>query len=384
MKDKLIYLLGAAVLIIGTTLILNNRFEDSVEPGQPFSEVDINDGQIIAVRIGGINNTTGDLWFLNYNGTARKQVTNTGNIQDIFSWSPDNKYLAVSIQEKQKGPKGTSWYLGAIEVQTGKVIKLGNKENGEFNVYWLSNNELVDLTDTEILKTKLPEGSTAEFLKRSDTGEFNSYSLLSSDKKWLASSRSPTQPEKPTITTYDIDSQKFYVIVPEDIFRSTINWDLGWRGNKLLYLIDKRIENGSRAKIWQSNADGSGEELLLDTILDKEAEDAISIEQYNSENFLLYKVISHSWEENTKLMTYNFVSKNIKEISLSEVIKDSGPMNNFYRGANLGTISVSPDDRYITFKVYSETNSFVYTIELATDKTFRICENSCFDPVWSN
>jgi len=299
--------------------------------------VSSNDPKIAVMIVEG-NKLSGDLWLTNPDGTKKVQVTKTGNIYRVFGWSLDNKYVSVALLEKDTDVLYTQTNFGLIEVANGKITHtkegIGNNPN------------------------------------------------LSPDGQWIAIERSAPDVESPVISTRNIKDNKTYIIVPKD--KTAIWWQAAWQRNKLLYLTQRVTNNSETVEIWESDPDGTKKIKLLERILNQEDEDVVSMNDYNPRNFVLLDFVSHDKEKNSKLMKYTNNTGELKEIDLSEIARQSGSMNNYYHGASIGNISVSPDENLITFRVSSEIAPFVYTVVLQTNQIFKVCGGSCYDPVWSN
>lgn len=261
----------------------------------------------------------GDLWIVNFDGTGSKKITTTSNISEVNGWSPDNKYIDVTLREilGANADGGTSFTdkFGTVEVSTGKIIAL--EDTIEYTAFfsWSSNNELLYFNKGLIKKFRVTDGSYETVanvfseVPGVSKGAFspdNSYILLYKDG--LGGGGAP-------FYSYNIQTKKALLIDSCSAF-----W--GWIGNKIVcgsmenpeMLIEFDVD-GSNPRSFIST-DSSNEFLTYLTISKKGDFVTYSVEYFGGPNGTLL---------NRKFFIFDITSNSKKEVqAISNIIKDSG------------------------------------------------------------
>ncbi|MFH1971767.1 MAG: hypothetical protein ABIJ05_05310 [Patescibacteria group bacterium] len=306
----------------------------------------------------------GDLWLINPNNLERKLIIND-KIDRIYNWSPDNKYIALSLVEMENSTHSKNTHA-VIYIESSKITQLINTNCNPINsLLWISKDELTCPADNgEAVKILIADGSTKKFFNFPKLENWNLDFSYSSDFRWLAANNTGMglSPEETNIYTYDITNNIFKKITEEG------NSYFGtWREDKIIYYKEGLNIN----TIFEINPDGSGIKNITNYL-----EDYKIIYIDASENKILFNIVYDKGSEDnhkSKLFIYDLIKREIKEIYAIDGKSSPNIMINFP--------SISPNGRYVSFSL---STGNILIIDLDSNRISTVCEEHCTNPVWSN
>lgn len=287
-----------------------------------------------------------DLWTADSQGGTRK-ITNLGNVDHIFNWSPDNKQIIISFIFKQKEKD----YTAIVGVLDGKITKLPKLSYGNF--VWSSDSKSVTYfngkkLETFDLKGKINEGPKIldEVINIGQLTLNNRADLIAYDDDI------PDSRKRPDVFVYDVVGKNITKINATP--GTTL---LGWFGDSIIYQQNNELLS--------STSDGGKKEVLLN--LNKDG-------SYNggfvNGNNIYYRAVDS--KRKTRIFVYNMDDK--KVVFSGDVSVGSG--NTYY-------VTVFKNQLVAYKQLSPELESFV--LDLVTNQKSVICSKvDCSNFVWQN
>ena len=207
-----------------------------------------------ALPNGGV--TGGDLWVVNPQTSEKKKITNSGNIQYIYDWSPDNKYIAVQLGEK-KNPIVPA--IAVVELNSGNVIRLKEDHHAiGGRLAWKNSDELV------YLNGEIPKDNTFSAISVKTKGESDLMIVpKESGLDIMDFHFSPDMQSLAALTSGGETPYKFYSYSAKTnqvkVLGGTESEICGWVSNKIIFSKTTPQGNG----IWEVNIDGTGKKQLV-------------------------------------------------------------------------------------------------------------------------
>lgn len=251
----------------------------------------------------------GDLWVMNEDGSEKRQVTFTENIEDIYDWSPDGKYIVVIQREKGRLERGMKKILVVVEVNSGEIIPFKEIETPTNNIFWLSQDDLAyyfgDKLEKFSLKDKktqvvlmLPSDLALPYLNSGAAPHF------SHDMRWATISLwgSNVLTDRKGIASYNTLTKEVIQLTDKEAYLPM------WSGDKIIYHFENNL--------WQVKPDGSEREKLIDI---GDLYLLMVVPSADGGKILYARLVDNIH----KLFLYDFTTRNVKEIYTFE--KNTSP-----------------------------------------------------------
>lgn len=296
-----------------------------------------------------------DIWIAAADGSGKQKLTNSGHIGELFSWSPDNKYILVSTNEGvPQNPKVSE--LTVIDVQTGKEITLQGTLYGVVpDLVWTKDEEITYINEIEMVVYRVTIAGEKLEISRLPTGteSLNTYHFNKAGNKIIYNTSGPDTPGN--IYVYDL-IKKQRTLISE--FGTSI---LGWIGDNGIYQ--------KRAGLWSISSDGKIKKKLA--ALDKRfGINASAIARDGTKIFFVVDTgVSRESYQGT-IFVYN--NQDSKVIELTTI--DYFPR----------AFSVSRDSRFGVYTPVGNLGEPTTLLDLNSGKKTVLCESSCVYAVWQN
>lgn len=206
----------------------------------------------------------GDLWVVNVKTLEKKRITTTGNIDYIFDWSPDNKYIAVQLGEKKDSATTPGRYsilpaIAVVELSTGRVVRLKEDSGVRGTLVWYNPNELI------YLHGEIPKDNTFSAISVKTKSERDLMTVpKESGLDVMDFHFSPDMQSLAALTSGGETPYKFYSYSAKTnqtkILGGTESEICGWISDKIIFSKTNPQDNG----IWEVNTDGTGRKQLVD------------------------------------------------------------------------------------------------------------------------
>lgn len=284
---SLLIILISAASIVGLLVFLYPRLQ--------IQNPEISDSKYkIAYKIGGDYVDGGDLWIMSPDGTNKNKLIQTGDIGTVYGWSPDNKYIAVSLVNTEI--KGDNRYfvqsIGVVDARSGEVLRLKENIIGSiFSLSWYDNQSLLYVKSATIADKVGSVEKISIFDKKTEqllvfprdipeipaNFDLSVKLAFSPDREWIAFDKrvcceKPPFPEN--VYVYNLKTK-----VKKQLTSTGNAWFDSWKDNKVVFSTPD--QNGRI--YWEINPDGSGMRRI-----DKEAPSKLAPEnQYgNSSDYV--------------------------------------------------------------------------------------------------
>jgi len=308
----------------------------------------------VAFRVGGTINETGNIWISDADGSHQYKLTNSNRIDKIISWSPNNRYILVSILNKKDKYNTTTEYV-VVDANSGDETIIPIDRFVDNNLIWTGNKEIVYLHENVIYKLtfenqkiqkkeiqKIPREIEKSFISLNRVINAFVYETSKQVGGWIVND----------IRTYDLQKNQIKLIAsaPQVEF-------IGWKKNELLYLQNKIL--------WSSTIYGK----IKTKLLDMGEWHNLSGDVSRDGNKFFYSAYGSS---NRKMFIFNKISRKNKEL-------------HNLTGDNYATdLSISRDGNYGAYSISGFVNNSSQTIDFSNSKISKLCASSCYYPVWQN
>lgn len=179
----------------------------------------------------------GDIWLTNTDGSDKKQLTKDGNLNRMYSWSPDNSYILVNVfSSASKLPK-----FAVVNTKDGSIKELESVKTTDLDgsFVWLSDNEFGYISENTYYKTSVNDRTTVVVSKVSNLPNNKGIKyVISPNGKKIAyyQTGDGALPNLYVVDTADIEnpkkvSDKLNIAGPPVV----------WAAESLYYLEDKSI-----------------------------------------------------------------------------------------------------------------------------------------------
>lgn len=313
----------------------------------------------------GVRNAGGDVWTTTPDGKDKKQLTNSGNIGVIYSWSPDNKYLLISIYE---GPRylqkyalvnSTDGSIKSLETVKARVDKM--------NPVWLSNNEFEYVADGTLYKTNEDDVTSIIVQMVSTVPNFSPETFIISPNGKNVAFHESGSPE-------DTSSHLYFVRLNDT--KSPVKLSdkyvhlVEWSGDNLYYAESKSII--------RYTLDGKKEILFTHT-----ADRLKSMYIAPDESSLIYTLVYSNSKPNGRT---GYAYEIVKMYSLDLSSKKSKEILTLPPSNNIDSLKYSKDSSLVAYNLFESEESYykapMRVINLSDYKSTDICTSSCVMPTW--
>jgi hypothetical protein len=269
---------------------------------------------------------------------------------------------------KHKGVLSGSWPLIIYETSTGKVIDTHAKSLSR----WLSNEYFLGLdNDGHLSKFSVKDKSFKTDIFNLPENNSNAWPpdfyMISDDGLWLLGVwqgyGQGFKEKNAAAYTYNLETKTLRKIITGEFIDR-----FGWIGNKVFFLKS----DDSREFLYEIDPLGENRRLLA-SYPRKHSSITWDVESKNKLLFQLYGNVDES-----KTILYDFVSGESKEFA------NEPGFDNQYGGG----LSISPDERYITYGYLndfpdSSSTTTLFVRDLYSNKVQKLC-TGCRHPVWTN
>jgi eukaryotic-like serine/threonine-protein kinase len=229
-----------------------------VDSGGSFSP----DGKQIVFHRHTITPPKDEIFIINADGGEEKLIyTNTEN-QVHPQWSPDGKTIILSSFDKTKGDGDASMRFGWIPATGGSFTLLGNNYFRQLTDYrWLKDGSgllvsgvLAKENNNRLFTVSFPDGVIERVTKDANDYYGNS---MTADGKTIATIQATTNSG---IWEFDLAAKNAKQITPTNEERKGYSALTATTDGKLLF---SKFDGKDNVDIWQMNADGTNEKLLM-------------------------------------------------------------------------------------------------------------------------
>ena len=117
----------------------------------------------VAFRQGGSAPGSGELWTMKPDGSDRRRVTSAQNVHRVYGWSPDNRYIAVTLLEDGAGAQAGET-IAVVDVGSGAITMLGGLPPQGPEVFWSAPGELAYVLGDGVQVVSIADGSLRSVL----------------------------------------------------------------------------------------------------------------------------------------------------------------------------------------------------------------------------
>jgi hypothetical protein len=313
----------------------------------------------VAYRMGGTVNEGGDIWVSNSDGTGKQKLTSSGHIGWLYSWSPDNKFILASTNEVSQNFVKTNYV--AVDSQSGVEttipITKGMSRQGNSDFVWTGNKEITYIDENVIYKITVG-GQNIEVNRVPTEAQANGYSFNKNATKIAFDNGGPDMPGNTiNVFSYDLVTKQ-----KNQISEGGNAYILGWAGENVIYQQNKGL--------WSSSPDGKTKNKLADLNEWFILGDAISPDSSR----ILYTADNRgSGSPNQgKIFVFDYKLGKVTEIA---TLND----NNF-----ASNLSISRDATFGGYTLSGIVNAPSVSVDLSSSKSTKLCEASCYYPIWQN
>ncbi len=311
----------------------------------------------------------GDIWVTNTDGSDKKQLTKDGNINRVYSWSPNNSYILANVfSSASKQPK-----FGVVNTSDGSVKELESVKatdlDGSF--IWLSDNEFGYIADNTYYKTSVNDRTTVVVSKVANLSNLTTVKFsISPDGKKVAyyQTGSGAPPNLYVVDIADIENPKK---VSDKL--NTSGAQVVWAAESLYYLEAKSIVRYRPI----------GQREIRETILTHTGDKMLNIAVAPDQTSLIYTVSFPNSKPNSPSGHAYEIVKMYAYFMNSQQTKD---------------ITALPPGDYISKMQYSRDSSLAaYNLTLSAESGYKspmkvvtiadltqkdICTSQCQTPTW--
>lgn len=301
----------------------------------------------------------GDIWLSNSDGSDKQQLTNSGHIGWLYSWSPDNKFILASTNEVSQNFTKTDYVI--VDTQTGKEtvipVTRGASGDGISDFVWTRNSEITYIDENVVYKITT-DGQKYEINRIPSSTQAIFYHLNKSANKLAFDTSAPDfSGDMINVFVYDFTSQQ-----KTQISEGGNAYILGWARNNVVYQQGKGL--------WSSSTDGKNKKKLTDLgewyILGS------ALSQDGSKVFFTADNRGSGKPSEGKVFVYDGKANKLNEL---------GGLDNNTFASNL---SISRDAGFGGYKLSGIVNAPSLAVEFTTNKASKLCESSCYSPIWQN
>jgi len=325
---------------------------------QPTAQMQQGAGKV-AYRMKGTVIEGGDIWLSNPDGSGKQQLTNTGHIGWLYSWSPDNKLILASTNEISQNFTKTDYVV--VDTRSGKetVIPIVKRASGDGNsdFVWTGNNEITYIDENVVYKITTG-GQKTEVNRIPANTQVIFYHLNKSANKLSFDTSAPGfSGDMINVFVYDFTSQQKI-----QISEGGNAYVLGWASNNVIYQQGKGL--------WSSSADGKNKKKLADLgewyILGS------ALSQDGSKVFFTADNRGSGKPNVGKVFFYDNTTNKLSKV---------GSLDNNTFANNL---SISRDSTIGAYTLSGIVNAPSVAVTFSKNNSTKLCESSCYYPVWQN
>lgn len=325
---------------------------------QPTIQVQQGAGKV-AVRVKGTVLEGGDIWLSNSDGTGKQQLTNSGHIGWLYSWSPDNTFILASTNEVSQNFTKTDYVV--VETQSGSETAIpvmrGMSGDGNSDFVWTGNNEITYIDENVVYKITT-NGQKTEITKIPNETQAIFYHLNKTANKIVYDTSAPGfSGDMINVFTYDFGTKQ-----KTQVSEGGNAYVLGWMGDSVAYQQNKGL--------WSSSSDGKAKKKLSELgewyILGS------AISQNGNKIFFTADNRGSGKPNEGKVFIYDTKTNKLSELSRLD--------NNTFAS----NLSISRDASFGGYTLSGIVNAPSITVEFATYKASKLCESSCYYPIWQN
>ena len=299
----------------------------------------------------------GDAYLSDTNLGNNQKLTNSGKIDVLYNFSPDNKYILALTSTYGNN----SWEHVVIDTQTATEIKIPIVQTGEgvSNFVWINNKEIIYINENILHRVTV--NGQQEQIGIVPSGIQSDYRLNKTANRIIYdTSRGEF--------TGDVFIYDFIKKQKKQLTQVGGAYAIDWVNDFILYKDNKSI--------WRTTKEGNREKLMEAGVFIEG--EAIS----DRANRILYYFTNSSLQ--SQLFLFDRQSSVTKELALLSLDK--------YPYMNIVRLSISPSGLFGTYDLYDpkgNTNPPTILVDFNTNKMVNICEalavsNSCAYVVWSN
>lgn len=313
----------------------------------------------LAYRMNGTVNEGGDVWISNADGSEKQKLTNSGHIGWLLSWSPDNKFILASTNEVSQNFVKTNYVV--VDTQSGveTVIPLtrGSSGNGNSDFVWIGNKEIAYIDENIIYKITT-SGQKTELNRVPTEAQSISYQLNKNASKIAFDTGGPDFPSNIiNVFVYDFATKQ-----KTQISEGGSAYVLGWMSDNVVYQQNKGL--------WSSSSDGKTKKKLAD--LNEWYILGSTMSQDGNKIFYTADNRGSGNSDQGKMFVYDNKFGKVTELSTLN-------SNNF-----ASNLSVSRDASFGGYTLSGVVNAPSVSVDLSSGKSTKLCEASCYYPIWQN
>ncbi|MDP3724067.1 MAG: hypothetical protein Q8R11_00360 [bacterium] len=313
----------------------------------------------VAYRMSGTILEGGDVWTSNSDGSGKQKLTSSAHIGWLYSWSPDNSFILASTNEVSQNFVKTDYV--AIDTQSGSETAIpvvrGMSGDGNSDFVWIGNKEIAYADENVIYKITIG-GQRSEINRIPAEAQAIFYHLNKTASKIIYDTSAPGfSGDMINVFVYDLVSKQ-----KNQISEGGNAYVLGWMGNNIAYQQGKGL--------WSSSSDGKTKRKLAD--LEEWYILGSAISQDGNKIFFTADNRGSGKPNQGKVFVYD--SKQGKLSEIGNLDKDTFASN----------LSISRDAGFGGYTLSGIINAPSLTINFANNKSIKLCESSCYYPIWQN
>lgn len=325
---------------------------------RPDAQIQQGSGKV-AYRMTGTVLEGGDIWTSNPDGSGKQKLTNSGHIGWLYSWSPDNKFILASTNEVSQNFTKTDYVV--VETQSGSETAIpvvrGMSGDGNSDFVWTGNNEITYIDENVVYKITT-NGQKSEIAKIPNETQAIFYHLNKTTNKITYDTSAPGfSGDMINVFTYDFGTKQ-----KTQVSESGNAYILGWMGDNVIYQQNKAL--------WSSSSDGKTKKKLVELgewyILGS------AIAQNGNKIFFTADNRGSLKPNEGKVFVYDTKTSKLSELS--------GLDNNTFAS----NLSISRDASFGGYTLSGIVNAPSMAVEFSTSKASKLCESSCYYPIWQN